>query len=44
LIERGAQAVVTLLAEGLAAAQNRGHGEPGLEREPGEGFNHNQSD
>jgi peptidyl-tRNA hydrolase, PTH1 family len=28
LIERGAQAVVTLLAEGLKAAQNRFHGEP----------------
>ena len=27
MIERGAQAVVTLLAEGLAAAQNRFHGE-----------------
>jgi len=28
LIERAAQAVVTLLAEGLAAAQNRFHGDP----------------
>ena len=28
LIERAAQAVVTLLAEGLAAAKNRFHGEP----------------
>jgi PTH1 family peptidyl-tRNA hydrolase len=28
LIERAAQAVVTLLAEGLAAAQTRFHGEP----------------
>ena len=28
LIERGAQAVVTLLGEGLAAAQTRFHGEP----------------
>lgn len=28
LIQRGAQAVVTLLAEGLTAAQNRFHGEP----------------
>ena len=39
LIERAAQAVATLLAEGLAAAQNRGHGEPVLEREPGKNFN-----
>ena len=37
LIERAAQAVVTLLAEGLAAAQNRFHGDPELEREPGKG-------
>jgi peptidyl-tRNA hydrolase, PTH1 family len=35
LIERGAQAVVTLLAEGLAAAQTRFHGEPALESGPG---------
>jgi PTH1 family peptidyl-tRNA hydrolase len=28
LIERAAQAVVTLLAEGLTAAQNRFHGDP----------------
>ena len=33
LIERGAQAVATLLAEGLAAAQNRFHGEPAGFRE-----------
>ena len=33
LIERAAQAVATLLAEGLAAAQNRGHGEPADSRE-----------
>jgi PTH1 family peptidyl-tRNA hydrolase len=31
LIERAAQATATLLAEGLAAAQNRFHGEPGPE-------------
>ena len=37
LIERGAQAVVTLLAEGRAAAQNRFHGDPEFEREPGQG-------
>jgi PTH1 family peptidyl-tRNA hydrolase len=28
LVERGAQAVMALLEEGLAAAQNRFHGEP----------------
>ena len=33
VIERGAQAVVTLLAEGLSAAQNRFHGEPADSRE-----------
>jgi peptidyl-tRNA hydrolase len=44
LIERAAQAVVTLLTEGLAAAKNRFHGDPELEREPGKGCNHNQSD
>jgi peptidyl-tRNA hydrolase, PTH1 family len=31
LIERAGQAVATLLAEGLAAAQNRAHGETALE-------------
>lgn len=34
LIERAAQAVVTLLTEGLAPAQNRFHGEPMTEDEP----------
>jgi PTH1 family peptidyl-tRNA hydrolase len=33
LIERGAQAVATLLAEGLIAAQNRFHGEAGPQGE-----------
>jgi peptidyl-tRNA hydrolase, PTH1 family len=33
-IERAAQAVQTLLAEGLAVAQNRFHGEPGAAVEP----------
>ena len=33
LIERAAQAVVTLLTEGLAAAQNRFHGDPEPESE-----------
>jgi PTH1 family peptidyl-tRNA hydrolase len=44
LIERAAQAVVTLLAEGLAAAQNRFHGDPEPESEPGKGAKTNQSD
>jgi len=44
LIERGAQAVVTLLAEGLAAAQNRFHGDPEPESEPEKGSKTNQSD
>ena len=38
LIERAAQAVVTLLAEGLAAAQNRFHGDPELESRAGDRF------
>ena len=44
LIERAAQAVVTLLAEGLAAAQNRFHGDPEPESEPGKGPRTSQSD
>jgi PTH1 family peptidyl-tRNA hydrolase len=44
LIERAAQAVVTLLAEGLAAAQNRFHGDPEPEGDPETGSKTNQSD
>jgi PTH1 family peptidyl-tRNA hydrolase len=44
LIERGAQAVVMLLQEGLAAAQNRFHGDPEFEREPGKGAGSNRLD
>jgi len=44
LIERAAQAVMTLLAEGRAAAQNRFHGDPECEREPGQGPKTNQPD
>ncbi|MGO8760831.1 MAG: aminoacyl-tRNA hydrolase [Desulfobaccales bacterium] len=44
LIERAAQAVVTLMAEGLAAAQNRFHGDAEPEREPETGAKTNQPD
>lgn len=44
LIERAAQAVVTLMAEGLAAAQNRFHGDSEPEREPETGAKTNQPD
>jgi PTH1 family peptidyl-tRNA hydrolase len=44
LIERAAQAVVTLLAEGLGAAQTRFHGDLEPENEPGKGSKTNQSD
>jgi peptidyl-tRNA hydrolase, PTH1 family len=37
MIERAVQAVVLLLAEGLAAAQSRFHGEPARESDPGQG-------
>jgi peptidyl-tRNA hydrolase, PTH1 family len=37
LIERAAQAVATLLTEGLAAAQTLFHGDPALESDPGKG-------
>jgi PTH1 family peptidyl-tRNA hydrolase len=44
LIERGAQAVATLLAEGLAAAQNRFHRDPEPESAPEKGAKTNQPD
>jgi peptidyl-tRNA hydrolase, PTH1 family len=44
LIERAAQAVATLLGEGLAAAQNRFHGDPELESEAGNDAKTKQSD
>jgi len=44
LIERAAQAVATLLAEGLAAAQNRAHGEVALEKDLGKGSKTNRVD
>jgi peptidyl-tRNA hydrolase, PTH1 family len=43
LIERGAQAVATLLTEGLAAAQTRFHGDLAPEDDPGKGPGTNQS-
>ena len=44
LIERATQSVATLLAEGLAAAQNHFHGGPGREGEPAVGDRENQAD
>ena len=44
LIERAGQTVATLLTEGLAAAQNRAHGETAFESEPEKGSKTSQAD